>query len=86
MSLAFDILFRSLFRSIKLYLYSPYSQIKICLTGLNKVRHPLPLTLNNKEKLSKKHTCEGSLSWDGQKCDSVSMFEVFINKNISDRD
>ena len=28
-----------IYRSIKLYLYSPYSQITICLIGLNKVQH-----------------------------------------------
>ena len=47
-------------QSIKLYFYSPYSQITICHIGLNKVRQSLSLTLNkSEEKLPKKHinTC-----------------------------
>ena len=37
-------------RLINVYiLYSPYSQITVCLIGLNKVWHPLFLTLNKSE-------------------------------------
>ena len=44
-----------LHRSVRFYLYSPYTQIPNCLVGLNKVGHPLTLTLNkSKEKLPQK--------------------------------
>ena len=44
------------YRSITFYVYSPYSQITFYLMGLNRVWHPLLLTLTkNKKKLPKHH-------------------------------
>ena len=46
--------FQSINQPIKFYLYSPYLQITIRLIELDKVRHPLSLTLNKSQEKQKK--------------------------------
>ena len=44
-------------QSINIYLYSPCSQIPICILGLNKVQHPLFSTLNKSSENAQQVEC-----------------------------
>ena len=78
----------NMFTMVSFYFYSPYSQITNCLIGLNRVQHPLFLTLNkrkttpkktiNREKFfenSEETTCEGSFSEDSRCCLSLNILK-----------